>query len=364
MKNSTSSPSRITINGRFLSQEITGVQRYAHEMLTALDVLLSTGAIEPLPVTVLTPPNATKLPHWSFLRVQAVGHLTGHLWEQMDLPVHAHGTLLFTPCGGAPVLHRDHVITIHDAGPFKTPDAYTSLYRNYYKILQRIMGQAALHIITVSKFARQELIQCLGIPEQKISHTWLSGEHILRQERDSSVLSRHSLSPRTYVFAVGSRNPNKNLRRLVDAAAHLQIPDIRMAIAGGSNAAIFGSGSVVVGPVQELGFVRDSELRTLYENAACFVYPSSYEGFGLPPLEALTLGCPVVASRAASLPEVLGDAVTYCDPCSPEHIAGQISRVLHGQHPSRDAALQHAAKFTWERCARETWGILLNTLRS
>jgi glycosyltransferase involved in cell wall biosynthesis len=117
------------------------------------------------------------------------------------------------------------------------------------------------------------------------------------------------------------------------------------------------------GLVRELGFVQNSELRTLYENAACFVFPSIYEGFGLPALEALSLGCPIVAARSASLPEILGEAVVYCNPQSVDDIAAQISRVLQGQHPNRHTAIRHAAKFTWERCARETWKILLNALR-
>jgi len=99
-------------------------------------------------------------------------------------------------------------------------------------------------------------------------------------------------------------------------------------------------------------------LRSLYENAACFVFPSFYEGFGLPPLEALSLGCPVVVGRAASLPEVFRDAAVYCDPYSPEDIAHQIARVLEGEHPGRPAMLNHAARFTWETCARKTWEVV------
>lgn len=354
----------MTINGRFLSQAITGVQRYAHEMLTALDGLLSAGAIERLPVTVLTPPGAIPVPDWVSLRVQPVGRSTGHMWEQMELPQHARGTLLFTPCGGAPILHRDHVITIHDAGPFTTPEAYQPGYRTYYKGLQRMLGRRARHVITVSDFSRRELIEHLKIPCSRITRTWLSGEHVLRYARKPDTLLKHGLSHSPYILAVGSSNPNKNLRRLAEAVEQITNRDVLLAIAGGSNAAIFGDAGIAATRVKQLGFVGDSELRTLYENAACFIFPSTYEGFGMPPLEALMLECPVVASRAASMPEVLGEAVTYCDPYSPADMAAQIDRVLAGDHPDRNAAREHASRYSWERCARETWDILLGAVRS
>ncbi len=362
MNGSGSSPRSITVNGRFLSQPITGVQRYAHELLTSLDTLLGRGEIEPVPVTVLIPSDAKILPPWSSIRIRQVGRLTGQLWEQFDLPVHARGSLLFTPCGGAPIAHKRNVITIHDAGIFSTPQAYTAAYRNSYKILQRVLALTAVHIITVSEFSRQELIRYLCLPERKISYTWLSGEHILRCNRDDAVLAKYRLTPGSYILAVGSRNPNKNLHGLVQAFARLPASEVCLAIVGGSNSTIFSGCRDFADSVKELGFISDAELRTLYENAACFVFPSFYEGFGIPPLEALTLGTPVVVSRAASLPEVFGEAATYCDPHSSEDITRQISRVLQNKAPHREAAIIYASRFTWERCARQTWDILLRAL--
>lgn len=352
----------ISINGRFLSQPITGVQRYAFELLSALDRLLHAGALEQIPVTVFVPPDAGQLPLWSHIRIRQAGRFAGQLWEQIDLPVHARGTLLFTPCGGAPLVHPHHVITIHDAGPFSTPGAYTAGYRTYYKFLHKILASAAVQVLTVSEFSKQELLKFLRLPKERVTCAWLSGEHILRCKGDDSVLRRNALHPGRYTLAVGSKNPNKNLRGLVQAAAHLPPGSGDLVVAGGINRSVFADKRIAASGVKELGFVNDDELRALYENAACFVFPSFYEGFGLPPLEALTLGCPVVVSRAASLPEVFGDAAVYCDPHSPADIACQISRVLQGEHPDRTALLNHAARFTWEVCARKTWEILANAL--
>jgi glycosyltransferase involved in cell wall biosynthesis len=217
-------------------------------------------------------------------------------------------------------------------------------------------------VITVSQFSKDELIRALGIAEDHISYTWLSAEHILRVNGDDSILDRNHLEPGKYVLAVGSQNPNKNLARLARAFDHLADLNVPLAIAGGSNSTVFGKTEGTSQAVRTLGFVTDAELRSLYEHAACFVFPSLYEGFGIPPLEALTLGTPVVVSRAASLPEVFGRAATYCDPYSPQDIAEQVRQVLRNEVQSREARKMFAGRFTWEACALKTWGLLLEHL--
>lgn len=363
MKHSQNPHRAIIVNGRFLSQRITGVQRYAFEVMRSLDLLLSTKAVEPIPLTIAVPHDAAP-PTYSCIHVQKVGRLTGQMWEQTELPAFAADNLLFTPCGGAPILHKPHVITIHDAGPFSTPSAYARFYRNYYKLLQRYTSRTACHVLTVSEFSKRELIQALGIPEHKISVTYLSGEHILRQQADPTILPRHGLKRGAYALAVGSRNPNKNLVNVARAAQLLADSAIDIVVAGGGNSTIFRNLDSPSTSIKELGFVTDSELRSLYDNAGCFVFPSLYEGFGLPPLEALTAGCPIILSRCASLPEVFGKIASYCDPHSPSEIASQIRRVLlHGERPARNDCLDYASHFTWARCAVATWSKLLEMSR-
>lgn len=353
----------ITINGRFLTQPLTGVQRYAYELLRCLDRLLSEGLIPRIPATVLVPTQAINVPEYSFLRVKRAGRLAGQIWEQTELPLYAGDSLLFTPCGGAPLLRKRQAITIHDAGPFSTPASYAAPYRIYYRALQRQLVRRGAQVITVSGFSRCELARALELPEERISFAWLSGEHVMRFEPAPDILAKHRLKKGGYVLGIGSGNPNKNFAGLIKACELLRSESVEFAIAGRVNPRVFNDSGASSQGVRYLGAVSDSELRTLYENAACLVFPSFYEGFGLPPLEALTLGCPVVVSRAASLPEVFGSSVVYCDPHSPQDIAEQISRVMHGDHPGRDAVLAHAATFTWERCARQTWDILLRAMQ-
>ena len=141
--------------------------------------------------------------------------------------------------------------------------------------------------------------------------------------------------------------------------ALLDDPGIVLVAAGGGNARIFaqaGDLNLDDRRLQRTGYVSDQQLRALYEGAACFVFPSFYEGFGLPPLEAMCCGCPVISSDRASLPEVCGDAALYCDPDDPATLAAQLRRLLDSDALAaelRQAGRQRAAGFTWDRAARE-----------
>lgn len=348
---------KIAINGRFLSQRITGVQRYAHELLRHLDRELP--ALSPsADVEVLAPSNAIHIPEYRNLKVRRVGYLSGQLWEQLELPLYCRGRLLFTPCGGAPVAHSRHVITIHDGAEFAFPHAYSFAYRRWYQSLHRRLAKQAQAVLTVSEFSRSELQRWCELSPDKIVVTYPGSEHLLGIPADESVLQRYQLDPFSYVLGVASQNPSKNLLGLMKAFSLLTDRKHRLVVVGGRNSRVFGESPELSPGTVTLGAISDSELRALYENAACFVFPSLYEGFGLPPLEALSLGCPVVASRAASLPEILGNTVTYCDPKDPADIARAIDSVLEGGSPRGGLPEDKKALFNWQTCARRTWAAL------
>jgi glycosyltransferase involved in cell wall biosynthesis len=218
-----------------------------------------------------------------------------------------------------------------------------------------IIGRCSQRVITISEFSRRELQGYAGIPADHSLVVPGSGEHILRTPADGSVLHRLALGSRPYVLAVSSRSKHKNLSGIGAAVQLLAGEQFDVVLAGGGNSRVFsGSGAAGVEQLRTAGYVTDAELRTLYQHAGCLVYPSLYEGFGLPPLEAMACGCPVIASRVASLPEVCGDAALYCDPEDPADIARAIRGVLHDDALRQDLrrrGLERSARFRWSRSA-------------
>jgi len=352
---------RIAINGRFLSQPVTGVQRYARELLLNFDSLLSSVAASSPAIEVLVPNNAQRVPPFRNLKIRSIGRLTGHSWEQFELPWYCKGKLLFTPSGGAPLFHDCQVATIPDAAVFATPEAYSVPYRAWYRWLHTRMGKSARRIMTVSEFSKSELVRYCGLPPSKIVVTPLGCDHFTHFEPDPSILARHGLKKGAYVLAVSSHNPNKNFSGFAKALTHFGERPPPFVICGDMNGKVFGASGAIPSGVVQVGRVSDAELCALYEGARCFVFPSFYEGFGLPPLEAMNRGCPVICSGIPALRETCGDAALYCDPADPTSIALRIEAVLNDEALRQQlisAGRKRSQGFLWERTAAVTWSIL------
>jgi glycosyltransferase involved in cell wall biosynthesis len=215
--------------------------------------------------------------------------------------------------------------------------------------------------LTVSHFSRAELIKWCGADPEKISVAYLGSEQALRSEPDPGVLARNRLRPYQYVLAVSSRNPSKNLPGLLRAIPYLASSGVDVAIAGASYAKVFGELDISGERVHDLGYVDDSELRSLYENAACFAFPSFYEGFGLPPLEALALGCPTVVANGNSLAEIFHGIAFLCDPHDPSDIADKILRASEASEGERVRYREFAEGFRWNRCATIAWSAVIES---
>jgi glycosyltransferase involved in cell wall biosynthesis len=250
--------------------------------------------------------------------------------------------------------HPAQVVTIHDASVFAVPGSYTFPFRLWYRFLHPRLGRRAAAVLTDSEFSRQELARLASIPSQKVHVVPLGSEHVHDVPPDFTIVERLNLR-RPIVLTVGSHNPHKNLGAFVRAAKFLADLDCDFVVAGSVNPRVFqGPRANLAESVRVTGYLSDACLRGLYERAACFVYPSRYEGFGLPPLEAMACGCPVVVSRAASLPEVCGDAALYFAPDDPAEIAECIALVLRDRVLARrlaDHGRARAGLFTWDRAA-------------
>ncbi len=351
----------VFLNGRFLSQPMTGVQRFSAEIARAIDELATRGE---WPETVLLTPSRIDEPIAAYrrLRLREVGRMRGHLWEQAELPAAARGGVLVNLGNTAPILTgRRQVVVIHDAGVFDTPESYSLRFRTWYKTLQHWLVRAGAQVATVSDFSRRRIVAHLGLDPTQIAVIYEGAEHVLRTQADTTILSRHGLQPQNFAVVVSSRVMHKNLAALGVAAEALAQRGMVIAIAGGTNRDVFHDLPGVGFAERRLGRVSEAELRALYENAACLLFPSRYEGFGLPPVEAMACGCPVLAARGSAVEEVCSDNALYFDAGDSRSMVDAVTRLLDEPGLAGDLhrrGRQHAAKLTWAAAARALGGVV------
>jgi glycosyltransferase involved in cell wall biosynthesis len=344
----------MVLNGRFLTRPLTGVDRFAIELMDAYTAALPAGSAAP---SVMTP-DAPLVNRPAFLgrsSQRPVGRRQGHLWEQIELPRSAGDAPLLNLCNTAPALRYRQMLVVHDAATVANPRNYSLAFRAWYRLMLGGAMKRSKVVASVSAFSAGELHRHFGRPLRDIELIPESGEHILREAADTSVLERLGLNGQPFVLAVGSQSPNKNFGAVVAAMAQLGGDAVPLVAVGGGNQRVFAASAETGAGIVRTGYVTDAQLRALYEAASCFVFPSFYEGFGLPPLEAMNCGCPVIVSSCASMPEVCGDAALYCDPHHPATLASELRRVLGSESLRSDlraAGAARAAQFTWARAAQ------------
>ena len=309
---------RWTINGRFLAQPGTGVQRYAQEIVRSLDRRLAgdPALAAGLRVEIVAPPDARDPPGLEAIRFRRAGGYGGHAWEQTVLPRHAPGGLL-SLCNTGPVAHGRQILCIHDMNTRRCPESYSLAFRAAYRLLLPLLGRSASAIATVSRHSAAEIARA-GIRAQGEILVIPNGyEHVARW-KPARPPARGSVG-RDTILVVGSMAAHKNVGLVLGLADRLAEIGLRIAVVGAADPRVFRDAALPpAGNVVALGRLADAELAFLLEACLCLAFPSRVEGFGLPPLEAMALGCPVVVSDCASLPEVCGQAALYASPDDPE----------------------------------------------
>src|SRR3954447_25819074 len=296
----------VAINARAaVRTEIGGVERVAREMVA-------------------------RLPRERYRPLAPPRFLNGQLWEQAILPL-TRAELIYSPANLAPVASRRNVVVIHDVAALRHPEWYSKPYVAWQRaVLPRIARHARL-VITVSEFSRHEIQEVLGVDATVIPN---------------GVDERFKPGPKKdYALVVGTKIARKNLAALSETAAAL---GMELLAAGSARRYMKGEANP---DIRELGYVPDDELPALYAGARVLLMPSFYEGFGLPCLEAMASGTPVVAANRGALPETCGDAALVVEPH--EFPEAALAALEDGQRLIQ-AGLGRAARFTWERTARET----------
>lgn len=364
MKNMYPATQTFIYNGRFATQKTTGVQRVARELIVALGRLPNYGK-----VTVVVPPQPGLLSVDGTNTVK-IGFGKGVFWEQLVLPLFAGRHRIVNLSNSASIFRLNQVIYMHDAAVFDTPAHFSWRFRAWYRLMFWILARTSSCVVTNSDFSRQRLAHHCGVPTGRISVVPLGADHLDAIVADTSVLHEHGLESKRFVLAVSSMNPTKNFGRILEAFRQLNDPSIDLVIVGMKNASVFGNVQEVqnVAPnIKAVGYVSDEQLKALYQHAHCFVYPSIYEGFGIPPLEAMRNGCPVIVGRSSALPETCADAALYCDPYSSEDIADKLRELL--RLPDLRATLierghRHAAKYRWGTSAEKLTQVIDRSRRA
>jgi glycosyltransferase involved in cell wall biosynthesis len=355
----------IVVNGRFLTQRITGVQRYARELVSALDRLLDDNSAAK--ITVMSPRLTHDPPIWRNIVLRQVGRLQGHPWEQLELPWYSRGSLLLCPGNTAPLFTlltgRSVVVTVHDLSYKYFPDAYRLPFRLWYALLTPLIMRYAREVLTVSATEREAIIRHFPAVAPRL-HAIANGGWPTSFEPETKV---RAIAPPGYILYVGSFSKRKNFPRLIDAACKLiRSHGSRFILVGGTAKSLVQSDIEVppdvashitfAGPIDDL-----ATLASYYSGAACLLFPSLYESSGLPPLEAMACGCPVVSSDIAALRERCGDAAIYCDPLDTDSIVAAVERAMKNddlRSRLRSLGYQRARAYSWERCARQTLDLI------
>jgi glycosyltransferase involved in cell wall biosynthesis len=354
----------VLVDARVIDRGHTGIARYVRELAPRLS-----GA-RGVRLSALVTRSSTGLDGASLVHARA-GFLSPA--EQLELPLRVAAwrgwsrrhAPFWVPAYDVPALAPGPLVTtIHDANHLAFPEQYSAAKALYYRTIVRLACVRARAILAPSAFAKQELVTRLGADPAKIHVTLLGVSPRGRPAPARIAAVRATLAlPGPYVAYLGNFKAHKNVPMLLRAARRFPA-DVTLVLVGGREDELgpaLADARRDGARVHVVPALSDDDLWPFLAGASVFAFPSKYEGFGLPPLEAMALGVPVVTTRAGSLPEVVGDAAPTCDPDDADGFGDAIARLLGDEALARSRSAQglaRAATFTWDRCADETAAVL------
>ncbi|WAJ29170.1 glycosyltransferase family 4 protein [Antarcticirhabdus aurantiaca] len=304
----------IVFNGKFYGAGLNGVHRVADRMIREVDALLAATDPASRPAaSLILPTRRDWTPELTTIRLEEDPKATSQVWEQFTLPRRAKGAVLVNLCNLAPVLHRSKLLMLHDVQFLFSDSSYPARQRWGYRLITPWMARTSREVLTVSEFSRQMLDLCRVSPRERTVVIHNGVDHLREEAAQAGVIERLGLSNRPFAVHIGSPKAYKNTGVLAKAFSDDRLGDVVPVIVGTTEAALAKVGIAMPPRTVFAGRVSDGELRSLYEHALCVLMPSRTEGFGLPPLEAMSVGCPAVIAPAGAMPEVCRDAVLYAD---------------------------------------------------
>lgn len=334
--------SKFFVNARFLTQPISGVQRFAIE--------ISKNLAEHPEITFLAPKNILHEDLAKSLKVKVIGRFKGHLWEQFDLPVflrNQQSPILLNLSNTAPLFYSKNIVIIHDMAVWDVPQSYSFIFRKFYSFLLPRIARSAVKVFTVSEFSKKRIKEVLQI-DTDVVYNSVSEKFVVPSERNKE----------NKILAVSSLDPKKNFENLIKAFQLAKLKDFKLIVLGTKNK-VFKSKHleklIHADPnIEFTGYVSDEELIKHYQSATVFVFPSFYEGFGIPPLEAMACGCPTIVSDIPSLREICQDASIYVDPFSISDIAQKLTQTCSSrtiQETITQRGITRVKSFSWKTSA-------------
>lgn len=323
---------------------MTGINRFAYEISKKLITLVD--------CEFVVPKNSVRRDVYdvSGFKITEYGRLKSHLWEQISLWKYSlkhNKSILLNLSGLGPILYQNKITSIHDLSFLHNPKWFSKSYYYFYRWLTPWIIKTSLIILTVSNFSKKEIIKYFEVPESKI-------RIIYNAVNKSNHIPHVSKTSEDFVLVVGSLDPRKNFKILIEAFKSKQLQNIKLHVVGEKNR-VFGNSEINTDSFHNicfLGRISDDELKKEYLNARLFILPSLYEGFGIPPLEALSFGCPVLLSDIPVFREIYGNTVSYFNPTDINNLIDKISTLFNASveiNQHEIAALFN--KYSWNKSA-------------